>query len=202
MVPEAALRGDTTWTGLVKPLATSVRLRTASAPAGTARASVTRMTPVRRRTRSEVSALGFSSPLPVAGQAGVGLRDRRQVSRRSDLHSGRITAEAGAVGGQIRDVVRGMAWRGPRLEIEDALADDLDRPFRDGNELAPQAVELVAVEPARAPLEPARIDQVRGPDLAHVHAQARVAPDQKTRGAGVVEVDVSEDEVPQILERQ
>ena len=42
---------------------------------------------------------------------------------------------------------------------------------RDGRELAPELVERVAVEPARARLELRRIDQVRRSDLRDVHLE-------------------------------
>jgi hypothetical protein len=99
-------------------------------------------------------------------------------------------------------MVRGMPRRRPRVEVQHAVADDLDCVLGNGHELAPEAVEVVAVEPPRAPLEPAGIDQMRRSDLAHVHAQSRIAAHEHARGARVVEVDVREDEVAQVPDRE
>jgi hypothetical protein len=76
----------------------------------------------------------------------------------------------------------------------------VDVRFRHGRELAPEAVEVVAVEPPRAALEPRGIDEVRCADLGDVHLQARVLTHEPARGACVVEVDVREQQVPQVLQ--
>ena len=78
----------------------------------------------------------------------------------------------------------------------------MDVRLRHGRELAPQRVEGVAVEPARARLEPRRVDEVRRADLRDVHLQARVLADEHARGAGVVEVDVREQQVADVGERE
>src|SRR5439155_26218864 len=71
-----------------------------------------------------------------------------------------------------------------------------------GRQLAPQRVEGVAVEPAGAGLEPARVDHMRRADFRHVYLQARVPPDERSRRAGVVEVDVRQEQVPDVLQRE
>ena len=92
--------------------------------------------------------------------------------------------------------MRGMPGGRPRLEVEHPLADYLDRRLGNRSELAPETVELVAVEPARAPLELAGVDEVRRADLADVDGQPSVPLCNRACCAGVIEVDVREDEVP------
>ena len=78
-----------------------------------------------------------------------------------------------------------------------AIADVL---LRHGSELAPQRVERVAVETPGARFEPARIDQMRRAYLGDVHLQRRVLAHEHARRAGMVEMDVREQQVPQVLE--
>jgi len=92
--------------------------------------------------------------------------------------------------------------RRPRLEVENPVSDDLHCLFRNRRELAPQTVEVITVQPPRAALEPARVDEVRRPDLAHVNPQARVSPREDAGSARVVEVDVREHEMAHVLQRQ
>jgi hypothetical protein len=90
----------------------------------------------------------------------------------------------------------------PGIEVEDAVADDLDRLLGYGGELAPEDVEVVSVEPAGAALEPAWVNEVRRSDLAHVHAKVRVAASEHACGTRVVEVDVRQHEMTKIAERE
>src|SRR5436190_5202340 len=123
-------------------------------------------------------------------------RRRHDVTRRLDPHADGVAGVERAVGAEVADVVVGVAGGGEALEAEHPLADDLDVRFRDGRELAPEAVERVAVEPPRAPLEPARVEEVRRADLRDVHAQGLVLPDERPRGARMVEMDVRQEQVP------
>jgi len=84
--------------------------------------------------------------------------------------------------------------------IDRCLAHDPAARFRDGRELAPELVEGVAVETARARLEACRVDEVRRTDLRHVHGQLRVLADERARGACVIEVDVREQQVPEVAD--
>ena len=95
-----------------------------------------------------------------------------------------------------------LAWpgAGEALEPEDVVADDGDVVLRDGDELAPEAVEAVAVEPAGARLEPRGVDEVRCADLRDVHLQRRVLAHERAGGAGVVEVDVREEQMADVAE--
>jgi hypothetical protein len=95
-----------------------------------------------------------------------------------------------------------MAGGRPGLQIEHAIADDLDGLGSDRGELAPEAVEVVAVESAGTSLEPARVDEVRRPDLAHMHPKSGIAAREDARCASMIEVDVRENEVAKILDRQ
>ena len=55
------------------------------------------------------------------------------------------------------------------LEFEDTISDDMDVFLGNGSELSPERVERVAVQPARAGLQAARVDQMWRADLRHVH---------------------------------
>ena len=85
-------------------------------------------------------------------------------------------------------------------QAEHLRADDVHVLLGHGSELAPERVELVAVEPARACLEPGRVNQVRRADLGDVHLQVRVLADEHARRACVVEVDVREQQVPDVAQ--
>ncbi len=78
----------------------------------------------------------------------------------------------------------------------------MDVRLRHRRQLAPERVELVAVEAARAALEPGGIDQVRRADLRDVHLKARVLAHKGSCRARVVEVDVREQEVAHVGEGQ
>jgi hypothetical protein len=97
--------------------------------------------------------------------------------------------------------VRGVARRRPRLEVENAVCDDLDRLFRNRRQLAPETVEVVPVQPPGAALEPARIDEVRRTNLAHVDPEARVPAHEDAGSARMVEVDMREYEMAHVRER-
>jgi hypothetical protein len=88
------------------------------------------------------------------------------------------------------------------LEPERCLADDVDVLLRHRRELAPEVVERVAVEAAGAVLELRRVGEVRGADLGDVHLQLRVSAHEDAGGAGVIEVDVAEEEVAEVFELQ
>jgi hypothetical protein len=89
----------------------------------------------------------------------------------------------------------------PRLEVENPVSDDLDRLFRNRRELAPETVEVISVQPPGAALEPARIDEVRRTDLAHVDPQARVPAHEDACSARMVEVDMREHEMAHVRKR-
>jgi hypothetical protein len=105
-----------------------------------------------------------------------------------------------AVTVEVADVVRRVPGRREALQPGDAVADDVDVLLGNGRELAPQRVEDVTVEPARAPLEPLRIDEVRRADAGDVHLQAGVLSDEDPSRSGVVEVDVREEQVAKVAE--
>ena len=98
--------------------------------------------------------------------------------------------------------MRRVAGRGEGLEPEHRAVDRVDVLLRDRRELAPERVERVAVEPARALLEPLGLDEVRRADRRDVHLQAGVLADEHARRAGVVEVDVREQEMADVGERE
>ena len=73
-----------------------------------------------------------------------------------------------------------QAWPGAGKHARPTtrVADDADVLLGHGRELAPELVERIAVQPPRARLEPARVDEVRRADLRDVH---RAAPDARAR---------------------
>ena len=99
-------------------------------------------------------------------------------------------------------MVRGMARRRKRLEPEHLSVDRMDVLLRHGGELAPERVERVAVEAARALLQPGRVDEVRRADRRDVHLQAGVLADEDARRTGMVEMDVAEQQVADVGERE
>jgi hypothetical protein len=127
--------------------------------------------------------------------------DREDERGGLDADAGRVSGIARAVGAQEGEVVRGVPRSRPRLEVENLVSDDLYRLFRNRRELAPETVEVVPVEPSGASFEPARIDEVRRADLAHINPQARVSAHQDAGSARMVEVDVRENEMAHVLER-
>jgi hypothetical protein len=135
-------------------------------------------------------------------QVDVRRRGHRDDERgRLDADASRVSGIASAVGAQEGEVVRGVPRSRPRLEVENPVSDHLYRLFRNRRELAPEAVEVVPVEPSGASLEPTWIDEVRCTDLAHIDPQARVSAHQCAGSARMVEVDVREHEMAQVLER-
>ena len=94
--------------------------------------------------------------------------------------------------------MRRVPGRREGLEVEHPVAHDVHVLGRDGQERAPETVEVLAVQAAGTALEPLGLDQVRRPDLADVHGEAGVLPDEAARSPCVVEVDVREDEMTQV----
>ena len=93
-------------------------------------------------------------------------------------------------------VARGREGREP----ECLGADRVDVRLRHRLQLAPERVELVAVEPTGARLQARRVDEVWRADLGHVHLKLRVLADQNPRRARVVEMDVREEKVTNVSE--
>jgi hypothetical protein len=95
-----------------------------------------------------------------------------------------------------------VAGGGPGLEPERLVADDLHVLGRDRQELAPEPVEIVAVEPPDARFQARRVDQVGCPDVAHVYLKAWILPYEGAGSAGVIQVDVRQQQVAEILESE
>ena len=130
-----------------------------------------------------------------------------EVGRRRGRQDGAIglDPDAGRVAGierarrvEVADVMARVAGSRKALEPDDLRSGDADVRLRHRSELAPQRIERVAVEPAGARFEPARIDEMRSADRRHVDLQRRVLAHEHARGAGMVEVDVREQQVPQV----
>src|SRR5262249_17089250 len=130
-------------------------------------------------------------------------RGRRQhLAVRLDANACCIPGVQRPVGRQVADVMARVAGSREADEIQHALADDADVCLRHRGQLAPQVVERIAVEPARARLQPARVEGMRRADRRHVHLERRVLAHQDAGGAGMVEVDVREQQVTDVLERE
>jgi hypothetical protein len=64
--------------------------------------------------------------------------------------------------------------------------------------VAPQVVVQRAEHPPRARHQAGRVDEVARTPLVHPHRQPRVLPYERARRAGVVEVDVRQEQVAQV----
>src|SRR5690606_28207644 len=82
-----------------------------------------------------------------------------------------------------------------------AVAHGHDLRLRERDHLAPQVAEGVPVDAERRGHEAARVHQVGGPDLVHVDGRAGQAR-EGAGGAGVVEVDVREEQMRDVARLQ
>ena len=96
-------------------------------------------------------------------------------------------------------MVRGVPGSRPRLEAEHLSPDDVNVLLRDGNELAPEPIEVVPVQTARACIEAGRVDEVGRSDLAHVHLEPWIPVDESAGCPGVVQVDVRQHEMAEVF---
>ncbi len=107
-----------------------------------------------------------------------------------------------AVRVEVGHVMPRVAGSRKTFEPHDPVAHDVDVRLGDRREFAPQLVERVAVEPPGAGVELRGIHEVRRADRGYVDLQRRMLTDEDTRGTGVVEVDVREEEVPDVGQLQ
>ncbi len=83
-----------------------------------------------------------------------------------------------------------------------AAGERVDVLLRHGNHLAPEPIHLLAVQATGAREQLRRIDQVARAALVDIDAQVGKPPHERARGAGVVEVDVGEQESARWLPSQ
>ena len=95
----------------------------------------------------------------------------------------------------------GVSRGGKAFEPEHLGADDVHVLLRNRRELAPERVERVPVQTTRASFQAAGVDEVRSADLRDVHLQARLLADENAGRACVVEVDVREQEMAEVGQR-
>ena len=96
--------------------------------------------------------------------------------------------------------MRGMPGRREALEPDDRARRRRGRSPSGTGASSPQRSSNAAVQPARARLESRRVDHVRCADLRDVHLEPRVLPDEGAGCSRVVEVDVREQQVPNVHE--
>jgi len=87
-------------------------------------------------------------------------------------------------------VVRRVPGRREAFEAADLVTRRVKVARRDRHELAPEPLELVTVEPPRAPLEARGVGEVGEADFGDVQLQSWVVAHERPGRAGVVEVDV------------
>ena len=126
-----------------------------------------------------------------------GRGDRDHVGRGGDPHAARVAGEQRPVA-KVRHVVRRVADRRERLPAEDVAGSDAHVLLGHRQQLTPERVEHVAVEPSCGPLEPRGVDEVGSADLGDPDRQLRMQPNERAGRPGVVEVDVREQQVPQL----
>ena len=92
----------------------------------------------------------------------------------------RVAGEQDAVA-EVADVVRGVARRRERLPADRVARGDADVRAPARARAPPEAVEVVAEQPARRRLEPRRVDEVRRADLGHPDGQLAGGAARSTR---------------------
>src|SRR6266545_2660998 len=122
-------------------------------------------------------------------------RLREHVLSRNDANAGRVAGEERSVLEQVADVVGRMTGRGKRFQAGGCVPDDLDVLLGHGERLAVERIEAVAVQAAGRADQPGRIDHVRCADLRDVHADVGLGANDVAGGAGMVEMDVREQQV-------
>ena len=125
----------------------------------------------------------------------VGRRRRRDQRPAADPRTGHVATERGAGAlVEVGDVVRGVPRRVRDAPVADRLAagQHAQVALRDRDDIAPQPVEVVAVQPSRARHEPLRVGEVRRAALVDPYLEVRPAAHQRAGGARVVEVDVGQ----------
>ena len=75
-----------------------------------------------------------------------------------------------------------------------APAEDAEVLLGDGENLAPQSFHIVPVEPPRAVEQARWIDEVLSASLVHVDLEVRPAADERSACAGVIQVDVRQEQ--------
>src|SRR5437764_8927869 len=120
---------------------------------------------------------------------------RDDVLAGQDADARRVAGQQRPVVEQVARVVRRVARRRERFEPRRDVPDHLDVLLRHGPRLAVEPVQIVAVQAPRRRDESRRIDDVRRAGLRDVHADLRVLRDDVTGRAGVIEVDVRQQQV-------
>lgn len=91
-------------------------------------------------------------------------------------------------------VARGI--HGPHPPTRDGnairIAEHLDALGWDGQHFVPEAVHLVAIDPAGASQETGRVGEMRSAAGVREHPNLRILAHERPSGTGVIEVDVRE----------
>jgi hypothetical protein len=127
----------------------------------------------------------------------VGRRGRRDDVAGGDAHAADVAhVRVSGSGVEVDDVMAGVPGRVRHLHAVDRLAalERHDVLLRDGQDLAPQVVHRIAIEAAGAREEPGGVDEVARATFVHVDLERREPAHECAGGAGVVEMDVCEQE--------
>src|SRR5437667_310739 len=108
---------------------------------------------------------------------------------------------------EIADVVRGVAWRVGHLDFARAernglsTFEDLQIRFGHGHRFSEQLAEIVRPKPRRACQQLRRIHHVRRAEFVDVHNHSRIFPYERAASAGVVQVNVGQQNRVQVAHR-
>jgi hypothetical protein len=123
-----------------------------------------------------------------------GRRGRQHVRARLDADAAGVAGEEGSIF-EVTDVVRGVTRRREHLPAEGVALGDPDPVCRHGAS-CPRAAERR--RRVGAPRPEARRVGEGGADLGDPHRELRVLADDRPRRAGMVEMDVGEEEVADV----
>jgi hypothetical protein len=105
------------------------------------------------------------------------------------------------------DMMIGMPRRVLDVQLTPARGDalaafqDVDPPGRNGNELAPETVHILAVQAPGTGDELRGVDHVRRAALVHEDIDVGILSHERPGRAGVIEMDMREQDVPHIPHR-
>lgn len=127
-------------------------------------------------------------------------RKHERPTRQADASD--VTGVEGPGSIEVGNVMRRMTRAREAREPEHVVADDRDVLLRNREQAAPQPIERIPVETACAHLEPGGVDDVWRAELGDVHTDVRLLADDPSDSTCVVEVNVREEDMSDVGERQ